>query len=80
MLSAELGDDAAARRALQEPELEEVRLVDVLDRVGLLAERDRERREADRAAPELGGDRVEQLPVDALEALLVDLQELERLL
>ena len=31
--AAELGDDAAARRALDEAELEQVRLVDVLDRV-----------------------------------------------
>ena len=49
----ELGDHAAARRALEEAELEEVRLVDVLDRVRLLAERDGERRQADRPAAEL---------------------------
>ena len=41
--------DPAARGALQEAELEQVGLVDVLDRLGLLAERDRERRETDRA-------------------------------
>jgi hypothetical protein len=40
----ELRHDPASRRSLQEAELEQIRLVDVLDRVGLLAERDRERR------------------------------------
>ena len=68
-----------ARRALQEAELEQVRLVHVLDRVGLLAERDRERREPDRAAAELVRDRPQELAVDALEAGLVHLEELERL-
>ena len=79
MLAAELGDDPPARRALEEAELEQVRLVDVLDRVGLLAERDGERREADRAAAELLGDRRQQLAVDALEPAAVDLEQLERL-
>ena len=80
MLPPEVGDHAAARRALEEAELEQVRLVDVLDRVRLLAERDGERRQADRAAAELQGDRLEQLAVDPLEPLLVDLEQLERLL
>src|SRR5262245_11985222 len=42
VLPPQLGDDPAARRALEEAELEQVRLVDVLDRVLLLAERHRE--------------------------------------
>src|SRR4029079_8753953 len=60
--------------------VERVRLVDVLDRVWLLAERDRERREPDRSAAKLQGDGLEQLAVDALEPLTVDLEQLERLL
>src|SRR5207237_3659801 len=79
MLAAELRDDAAARGALQEAELQQVRLVDVLDRVGLLAERNRERGEADRPAAELVQDRAEQVAVDALQPDRVDLQQLERL-
>ena len=75
MLAAELGHDPAARRALEEAELEQVRLVDVLDRLGLLAERDRERREADRPAAELLDDRAQQLAVEALEPRLVDLEQ-----
>ena len=43
---------AAPRRALEEAALEQVGLVDVLDRVGLLLHGDRERGEADRAAGE----------------------------
>src|SRR5918999_1767818 len=77
--AAELRDHAAARRALQEAELEQVRLVDVLDRVGLLPERDRERREPDGAAAELVRDGRQKLPVGPLEPDAVDLVELERL-
>ena len=69
MCSPEVGDHPAPRRPLQEPELKEVRLVDVLDRVGLLAERDCQRREADRASTELDRHRLEELAVDALEPL-----------
>src|SRR5436305_1070658 len=50
--ATELGDDASARCPLQEPQLEQVRLVDVLDRLRLLAERDREIRQADGPAAE----------------------------
>ena len=50
-------DDPAARRPLEQAQLEQVRLVDVLERVGLLADRDGQRREADRAAREPLGDR-----------------------
>ena len=77
--AAELRDRAPARRALDEAELQQVRLVDVLDRVRLLAERRGERREADRPAVELVGDRAQQLARLAVEALLVDLEQLERL-
>ena len=72
--------DPPARGALQEAELQQVRLVDVLDRVGLLAERDGERREADGPAAELERDRLQQLAVGALEAVVVDLEQLEGLL
>src|SRR2546427_42359 len=74
-----LRDRASARRALDEAELEQVRLVDVLDRLLLLPERCGERREADGPAFELAGDRSQQLARLAVEALLVDLEEGERL-
>src|SRR5436190_2097106 len=64
--------------ALQEPALEEVRLVDVLDRVRLLLHGDRECGEADRAAAELAADRAEDLAVQAVQALVVDFQEVQR--
>src|SRR4051794_40986287 len=77
--AAVLRDDAAARRALDEAELEQVRLVDILDRVGLLTERNGERREADRAAAEALDDRAQQLAVDAFQTELVHLVQVERL-
>ena len=79
MVAAECSDDAASRRSLQEAELEEIGLVDVPDRVRLLAERYRECREPDRPAAELVRDCLEQLTVYALEADLVDLEQLESL-
>jgi hypothetical protein len=49
----ERGDHPAARGALEKAELQQVRLVDVFDRLRLFPERHRERREPDRAAAEL---------------------------
>ena len=79
MRPPQIGDHATTGCSLQEAELEQVGLVDVLDRVGLLAECDGDRGETDGAAAELEGDRLEELAVDPLEAPLVDLVELERI-
>src|SRR5439155_19929723 len=57
--ASELRDRAAARRALDEAELEQIRLVDVLDRLLLLAERRRESRETDGTPVELLDDRAQ---------------------
>ena len=77
--AAQLRHDPAARGALEEAQLEQVGLVDVLDRVSLLAERDGERRQPDRAAVEPLHDRPQQLAVGALEPFAVDLEQVERL-
>ena len=76
---AELRHDPSARGALDEAELQEIRLVDVLDRVRLLAERHGERGQADRAAVEALDDRAQELAVGPLEPVGVDLEQLERL-
>ena len=73
------GGDPPARGALDEPLLEQVGLVDVLDRVGLLADRDRQRGQADRAALELLADRPQDVAVEPVQAGVVDLQQVERL-
>jgi hypothetical protein len=70
------GGDAAARRAVDEPDLQEVGFVDVLERAGILADRRGERGDADRAAAELVDDGEEELAVDLVEAVVVDLQQL----
>src|SRR4051794_15478160 len=72
------GGDAAAGGALEQAALEQVGLVDILDRVLLLADRDGERGEADGAAAELLADRAEDLAVQAVQAELVDLELRER--
>src|SRR3954468_19566535 len=79
LLPPQVCDDAAARRALKETELQQERLVHVLDRVLLLAERDGQRREAHRPAAQLEEDRGEKLPGDSLETAVVPLEQLERL-
>ena len=57
---------------LQETLLEQVRLVGVLDGVGLLADALRERGQADRPAGEAATQHVEDRSVDLVEAELVD--------
>ena len=52
--------------------------MDVLDRLGLLGERGGEGVEPDRPAFELEHDRLQQAPVERLQADLVNLQEGER--
>ena len=69
--------DAPARRAIEEADLDQERLVDVLDRVLLLADRRGDRVQADRAAAELVDDRAQQLAVDLVEPVLVHLEQLE---
>src|SRR5205085_7204544 len=75
----EFRDRAAPRRALDEPELEQIGLVDVLDRLLFLAERRRKRRESHRSAVELLHDRAQQLACLAIESFLVDLEQRQRL-
>ena len=62
--------DAAARRALEKADLDEKRLVDVLDRVALLAERRGQAADADRPAAELLDDRQQQPAIDLVEPVL----------
>ena len=82
-LEAEMGEGVRrrhppARRALDEAALQQVRLVDVLDRVLLLVHGHRERRQTDRAAAEAHADRVQDLAVQPVQALVVDLEHVQR--
>src|SRR5688572_26534624 len=77
LVSAPRGDPPA-RRALQETLLDEERLVEVLDRAALLADRRGDRLDAGRSAAVLLDDRAEDLAVDLVEAVLVHLQQTER--
>ena len=77
MRESAFGGGAAAGGAFDQPALQEIGLVDVLDRVLLLSDHDREGGEPDRAAAELVAYRPQDLPVQAIEAFVVDLQEIE---
>jgi hypothetical protein len=72
------GRDAPARGPLEHAELQQVGLVDVLDRVALLAHRDRQRREPHGPARELLADHAQDLAVQPIQSELVDLEQLER--
>ena len=74
---ARTAEAASWTKALKESPLEQVRLIDVLDRVLFLPDRDRKRREADGAAAELLADGAQDLTVEAIEALVVDLEQIE---
>src|SRR5689334_19174650 len=69
------GRDASSRGALKEAELEEERLVDVHDRVGLLARRGGNGLEANGSSAELLDDAVEDGAVGVVEAEGVDVEE-----
>src|SRR5690606_21530376 len=74
-----LGGDPAPGRPLQQPPLDQERLVDLLERRPVLADGGRERVEAHRPADELRDDGVEDRAVAAVEAGVVDAQRLEGL-
>ena len=64
-------------RALQEAMLHEERLVHLLDRVRVLADRRADRVQSDRAAVELLDDRLENARVHVVEAERVDVEQLQ---
>src|SRR4051795_12526984 len=72
------GRHPAARSALDEAFLEQVRLVDVLERVLFLGYDDRQRAEPDRSPVELLADGAQDLAVEPIEPLVVDLEQVER--
>src|SRR5579871_6688237 len=68
------GEQAAARRALYQPLLDQERLDDLLDRVARLRQRRRDGLDPDRAAAVVGRDEVEIAPVHRVESGGVDLE------
>ena len=78
MGARQVGGDPALRRAVDEPEPEQERLVDVLDRLDLLGQHGGQRGDPDRSRGELLDDRGEQLAVGRVEALVVDLHRPHR--
>ncbi len=68
-----------ARRTGNHPLRDQERLVDVLDRLWLFADADRNRRQADRTAVELCAERREDRSVDLVEPAVVDTEQGESL-
>src|ERR671918_1836480 len=72
-----LGGHPSTRRPAEEPQLEEIRLHDVLDGVGLLPHGGCEGREPHRSAAELVDERLEDRVVQSVQAPIVDLEDLQ---
>src|SRR5262249_7693322 len=70
--------DASARRAVQETDLDQVRLGNLFYSLFLLADRRRDLSDADPAAVELFNDHRQQFAVDFVQAVAVDLHPVER--
>ena len=69
----------AARRAAQKADLQEIGFIYVLQRDGLLSDRRGERLQPHRSAGKVLNDAQQHAPVDRVEAELIDLQQIERL-
>src|SRR5580704_14173147 len=69
---------AAARRALHETLLQQVRLDDFFDDVALVAERCCDRLDPDRTAPIIFGNAAQVTPVHAVETAYVDIEPQQR--
>src|SRR3990172_3816933 len=78
VLAGKIRRDPALRRPVDEAEPEQERLVDVLDRLDLLAQDGTERSDPHRPRAELLDDRGQELPIGGIEAFVIDLEEAER--
>ena len=74
-----LGQNSSARRSLDQALLDQIGLVDALDRVGLLVDRVRQGREPDGAAGELLRNGLQDDSIVAVQACLVDIQQAQSL-
>src|SRR5271157_6590745 len=74
----QLGRGAPARRAVEEAELDQVRLVDFLDGLGFLGNRRGDGAHAHRPAAVLLQNRQHDLLVDLVEAIAVHVQQVQR--
>ena len=74
------GRHPAARRAVEEAELQQVRLDHIHDRVRLLAQRGRDRLQPHRPAAKVADDAAQHRPVQRVQPQVVDVQQRQRLL
>ncbi len=79
MLVGEPGRDPPARRAVDKTKLQQVRLVNIHDRIGFLADRGGDGFQADRPALEFLDDGAQHAAVDVVQAERIDVQQIERL-
>jgi hypothetical protein len=78
MFVRQLGCDASAGGAIQEPDLDQERFVDFFNRVLLLGQGRGQRVHAHRSALIFLDDREQKLSIHFVEAMTIDLQHLQR--
>src|SRR5689334_8983795 len=79
MVIGKFGGHTAARSTLKEADLEQIRFVHVFDCVDFLTKDGRNRVDADRTSAETFYNSAKQLPIDIIETMLVDIEELQRI-
>ena len=70
---------AAARRAIQKSDLNQIRFDDLLDRIFLFVNRSGNRAQADRSTVELLDDRQQQFAIHLIETVRVDFHSIQRI-
>src|SRR5262245_12446835 len=79
MFVRELSRDAAAGRALEKTDLEEIRFVNIFDGVNFLAQNGGDRIHANRPPAEAFDDGAEKLSIDVVEAVFIHIEKLQRI-
>ena len=78
MIVGQLRHAAAARRARQKADLHQIRLVDILERHGFLADGRRQRLQTDRPAAVIADNGRQHPAIDGVETQIIDLEPSER--
>src|SRR5687767_13672417 len=79
MLVRERRCHAAAWRAIQKPDLNQIRLDDLLDRIFLFMNGSRQRADADWSTAEFLDDRQQQSPIHFVETISIDFHPVQRI-
>lgn len=78
MMKCKLRRDSSPRRPVDKPIFDQIGLIDLLDRPGILADRRRQRIQSHRAAGKLFHDRRQKQTVGLIQTVLIHFQKIQR--